>query len=299
MRSPLVSIVLPTYNGSRYVGESITSCLEQTYGDFELIIVDDCSTDSTPDILQAYAQRDSRIRVIRHPDNRKLPAALNTGFAAAQGDYFTWISDDNKYRPDAITEMARYLECHGEVFLVYSDLTVMDETGKEFKRVRVESPRVLIRRNVVLASFLYRRSVCDVLGGYDSDMFLAEDYDYWLRVNSRYKIAPLHKDLYLYRDHGGSLTMARDTRRIEAHLRVLKKNVEYYSEPKQKAHLCTQIALISKQCGLQEQAREYAQRARSLHMPVYIRHGLLGPLGWPMKQSVVKWIGVCRARWGQ
>ena len=87
MTLPVVSIVLPTYNGSTYLGEAIESCLAQTYPAWELIIVDDCSTDATPALLAQYAARDQRIRVIRHEENRKVPGALNTGHAAARGSY--------------------------------------------------------------------------------------------------------------------------------------------------------------------------------------------------------------------
>src|SRR6266508_190816 len=113
-----VSIVLPTYNGSRYLEESIDSCLKQTFEDIELIIVDDCSTDDTPQIVARY--RDPRLRVIRHETNRKLPAALNTGFAASKGTYLTWTSDDNRYAPNAIEVMMQALETSPEIGLVYA-----------------------------------------------------------------------------------------------------------------------------------------------------------------------------------
>ncbi len=79
--SPLISIVLPVHNGSQYLAESIQSCLDQTMADWELVVVDDASTDLTPDIVAKFAAADARIRCVRHQINRRLPAALNTGFA--------------------------------------------------------------------------------------------------------------------------------------------------------------------------------------------------------------------------
>ena len=95
----LVSIVLPVYNGARFLAEAIQSCLAQTYPHWELIVVDDCSTDDSPQIVAGFAADDARIRVIRHAHNRKLPGALNTGFDAARGEYLTWTSDDNLLPP--------------------------------------------------------------------------------------------------------------------------------------------------------------------------------------------------------
>ena len=95
--SPKISVVLPVYNGERYLRESLDSILAQTMGDFELIVVDDCSTDATSVILAEYAVRDSRIRIIRNAENQKLPRSLNIGFAEARGEYLTWTSDDNVY----------------------------------------------------------------------------------------------------------------------------------------------------------------------------------------------------------
>src|SRR5215468_4846876 len=104
--APLVSVVLPTYNGSRYLRGAVESVLAQTLADFELIVVDDCSTDATPALVAELAARDPRIIAVRHEANRKLPGALNTGFARARGRYFTWTSDDNLYAPAALARLA-------------------------------------------------------------------------------------------------------------------------------------------------------------------------------------------------
>ena len=109
-KKPLVSIVLPTYNGYRFLEKSICSILNQSHSNWELIIVDDASTDESPEIIDKYVLADKRIRSIRHETNRKIPAALNTGFTQAEGVYLTWTSDDNCYKPDALVNMVDYLE---------------------------------------------------------------------------------------------------------------------------------------------------------------------------------------------
>ena len=106
---------------------AIQSCLDQTYPNWELIIVDDASTDDTPVRIAQYVAGDSHLRSVRHETNRRLPAALNTGFSQAKGDYLTWTSDDNCYRPNALTEMVAFLESEPEVDIVYTDYTEIDE----------------------------------------------------------------------------------------------------------------------------------------------------------------------------
>jgi glycosyltransferase involved in cell wall biosynthesis len=203
---PLVSIILPTYNGSRYLDQAIQSCLDQTYPHWELIIVDDASTDETPACIANYLSKDDRIRSTRHETNRKLPTALNTGFSLAKGDYFTWTSDDNCYRPGALKTMVAFLESHPKIDVVYTDYSGIDQTGQVIKQVTIWDPEILLQGNAIGPCFLYRRRVHEKVGGYDEDLFLVEDYSFWLKVSICFQLKPLHQDLYLYRLHPDSLT---------------------------------------------------------------------------------------------
>ena len=211
----LVSIVLPTYNGSKYLREAIESCLAQTYSDWELIVVDDYSTDETPQIIAAYCALDSRIRSVRHIVNRGLPSALNSGFADSKGAYLTWISDDNRYHSDALSEMVGFLHGHSDIDMVYADFTRMNQDGNPIDVYKVEEPIRMHRGNAFGACFLYRRRVYEALGNYSEDLFTAEDYDYWLRVASTFRVMPLHKTLYSYRMHSKSLTSSREYPKLQ------------------------------------------------------------------------------------
>jgi glycosyltransferase involved in cell wall biosynthesis len=206
-RNPLVSIVLPTYNGgSGYLDQAVQSCLNQTYSNWELIIVDDASNDDTPAKIAQYKAKDGLVRSVRHELNRKLPAALNTGFSHAKGDYLTWTSDDNCYRQHALAEMVAFLDSHSEVDGVYADFSYIDEKGHYLWQVEAGNREDLLQRNSIGPCFLYRRVVHEKIGGYAEDLFLAEDYDFWLRVTASFHLQHLRKDLYLYRHHPDSLT---------------------------------------------------------------------------------------------
>jgi len=206
MTVPLVSIILPTFNGARYLVEAVESCRRQTLSNWELIIVDDASTDETPDIISRLIQEDNRIRTVKHEANRMLPAALNSGFSCALGQYLTWTSDDNRYKPSALERMWGFLENHPGVDIVYSDYLVIDDSGSILREVKVENPSGIVIGNVVGPSFMYRREVHLEIGGYDASLFLAEDFDFWLRAACKFKLFPLHESLYEYRIHAGSLT---------------------------------------------------------------------------------------------
>lgn len=260
MSQPLISIVLPTYNGARYLEEAVDSCRQQTFTEWELIIVDDASTDGTPEIVSRLAAEDARIRCIRHSENRKLPAALNTGFSAAQGRFFTWTSDDNRYEPTALEAMHDFLRQHDQVDIVYTDSYHIDADGKVLCRKTVAPPEGLISGNVIGASFLYRRQVHLDLGGYDQTLFLVEDYDFWLRASTRFRIAPLHSSLYYYRLHDGSLTTQRKQQIARLHAVALARNLPAMTWLGSKLQAAGWLNLI----GLYLQAGDKGQAWQSL-----------------------------------
>ena len=210
---PKVSIVLPSYNGERYIRESIESVIKQTFTDWELIIVDDCSTDSTLHIAEEYAGWEERIRVIHNEENQKLPEALNIGFRHAAGEYLTWTSDDNMYLSRALEEMSRYLDEHEEVPMVCTGMLFMNENMqyvKEFMPYNAVQMRV---QDTVGACFMYRREVLAEVGEYSKEFFCVEDYEYWIRILIKYgSMGYIPNIFYLYRRQKNSLTIEKAER---------------------------------------------------------------------------------------
>ena len=206
----MVSIVLPTFNGSKYLSQSIESIIGQTFNDWELIIVDDCSTDNTWEIACTYAKLDSRIRVLHNEKNMKLPKSLNIGFREAKGDLFTWTSDDNYYYENAVELMKKELDTSPRCIMVRASMDLVDSKGELIGRGIDYSSDRMLYNNCMGACFLYRRRVLDDLGGYDEDLFGVEDYEYWLRVIFKYgDPAVLDDVLYAYRVHDKSLTATK------------------------------------------------------------------------------------------
>jgi len=207
--TPRVSLVLPVHNGAAYLGQALASITAQNFTDFELICVDDASSDASPALLTAAVAADPRIHYVRLGSNVGLPAALNAGFARATGAYFSWTSDDNILRPNMLAVLVAALDAHRDCGIVHSDYRIIDPAGQPGARVRVGPVADLLMGNTVGASFLYRREVHFALGGYDADLFGAEDYDFWLRAAGHYNFHHVAQDLYQYRKHPGSLTNSR------------------------------------------------------------------------------------------
>jgi glycosyltransferase involved in cell wall biosynthesis len=205
---PTISIILPTYNGAKYIRHSIDSCLAQTFSDFELIIVNDCSTDETPEIIESYAQKDRRIKIIHNRSNLKLPLSLNKGFDHASGKYFTWTSDDNYYAPDALEKMVKVLEQDTSIDLVYCDYYIVDENDKiTGKRIFNDVNKAFHKWIGAGACFLYKSHIHSDLKGYNPSAFLIEDYDFFTRAFIKYRFHYLQDHtVYYYREHPGSLT---------------------------------------------------------------------------------------------
>lgn len=239
---PKVSIVLPTYNGEKYIRESIESIIAQTFQDWELIIVNDCSTDGTASIIQEYREKDSRIKIVNNIQNQKLPRSLNIGFREAVGKYLTWTSDDNYYLPNAIEKMTEYLDDNSKIPMVCAGMETIDGMGMITGYFVEYSEETMFYNDCVGACFMYRRSVLTQIGGYNPDWLLVEDYEYWLRILRECgQIGYINQVLYRYRYHESSLTGTKlkdiktqlyklRTANIEIICERLKNNVKLLGE---------------------------------------------------------------------
>lgn len=211
----LISIVLPVYNGEKYLRESIDSIISQTYKNWELLILDDCSTDKTSDIANEYILKDNRIRYIRNDINLRLPRNLNKGFSFTKGDYLTWTSDDNRFKPQALEKMHDALVRNNDAQFVFASCRVINGEGDavEYITVNESSIKKIKGTNSVGACFMYTRKVYETVGNYDPELMLVEDFDYWQRICAKFKAITINEILYEYRWHDGALTstMRKDT----------------------------------------------------------------------------------------
>jgi glycosyltransferase involved in cell wall biosynthesis len=224
-RRPLVSVVLPTFNRAHLIEAAVRNVLAQDYPNLELIVVNDGSRDATAELLGRLERElaDPRLRVIAK-ENGGLPRALNSGFEEARGEYLTWTSDDNAYRPGAISAMVRELELHPEASLVFADWQLIGADGKRGKVMQTGPVEELAWRNIVGACFLYRAEAAREVGAYDPGVELAEDYDYWLRLARVGKLVRLPRVLYDYSAGPDRLSWRRAVEAGQAAARVIERH---------------------------------------------------------------------------
>ncbi len=203
MSSPAVSVVMPVYNCAAYLPAALTSLREQTFGDFEIIAVDDGSTDHGPLILAEWT--DPRLRLIRQERNSGLAAALNAGLALARAPLVARQDADDLSEPERFARQTEFLAAHPRVCLLGTAQLKIDPAGQALCRrdapVADAQIRELMRRGNAFAhgSVMIRRSALDRVGAYREFRGLVEDYDLWLRLLEVGEGANLPEPLYRYR----------------------------------------------------------------------------------------------------
>lgn len=202
---PLVSIILPVYNGEKFLEFAIQSILDQSYVNFELIIINDNSSDCSLEIAEKFSRIDFRIKLFSNTSNLKLPASLNIGHNKAEGKIVTWTSHDNLLKPKFLQETVDFMLLT-KADIVYTNYDVIFEDGSIKREHRPGNINKQIFGNQVGSSFLYKIEVYEYLNGYDESLFLVEDYDFWLRSVFNFSFKKLEKNLYSYRIQNNSLT---------------------------------------------------------------------------------------------
>lgn len=210
----LVSVILATHNYAHYLPDAIRSVQAQTYSDWECIIVDDASTDDTPQIAQALIAEDRRIRYIRNSQNLGVSRSRNAGHAAAKGRWIAVLDADDWWHPQKLTLQMNALAAQSESVFCFSDYIVVSSQGE--KVVSLEQnwvndlPRSLRAANRILhTSVVMLKDAVDVLGGYDPGLPSAHDWDLYLRMLDRYGVQSfvhVPRELAHYRIHDKSIT---------------------------------------------------------------------------------------------
>ena len=190
-----VTVLVPVFNRERFVVEAIESVLGQDFGDFELIVVDDGSTDRTADVLRGYAERDARIRIVTNESNEGIPRALNRGLEHARGEYIARLDSDDLMMPRRLAAQVDVLDNEKDVVLVSTAYDTMDEHGAYLGTYDETLPGDVIR---------YLLGFYNIIGGhsqvmfrndrairYSPDFVASEDYELWVRLSARGRIVTL------------------------------------------------------------------------------------------------------------
>lgn len=276
MTHPKISVIIPVYNGEKYIKEAIGSVLRQTYQDFELIIIDDTSTDKSYATIEMFRNKyPDKIKAIKHDQNKGCPAASrNTGIKVAKGHYIAFMDQDDMWHIDKLKKQLEVIEKSPKVGLVVTNAQVYDNKSKRYlgcnwktieKLSSVNKTQRLLKRNFILTGSmaLIKKEFFDKYGLLDENFKIADDYDLWFRISQHYQIYLIAEPLTVWRKTGTSTSfneknMLTDTvyfyekRRKEG---FVSDNLGYY---------CVRLANFYLAEKKIKQAKEYYQRANDL-----------------------------------
>lgn len=230
---PKVSVIIPAYNAMTFLPETLASVLNQTFTDFEVIIVNDGSTDSIVEWLTQLTE--PRIKLISQ-ENQGLSKTRNAGIAQAQGEYIAFIDADDLWQPTKLEKQVQCLDSKSDAGLVYTWTAYIDENGKSIYQPLMSNAEGWVLEKVIEndpmtngSSAMVRRSCLDLVGGFDPEMGSASDRDMWIRLAVHYPFALIKEPLTLYRRHTNNMTRNYQ-KTIQELTKVFEKTFQAFPE---------------------------------------------------------------------
>lgn len=207
-----VSVLMPVYNGERFLAESIESILSQTFSDWELVIVNDGSTDKSAEICKSYS--DKRIKYFANPENKGLIYTRSLAISKATSEFVAFLDSDDMALPDRLKEQVSFLENNPEYGFCGTWGISIDEDGECLKKINLPvddqeiKTGLLYSNTFIQSSVMIRKSILTD-EAYSRDFPVAEDYDLWCRLSRRYKSCNIPKHLTKYRWHNTNISLAK------------------------------------------------------------------------------------------
>jgi glycosyltransferase involved in cell wall biosynthesis len=241
MKTPLVSVVIPTFNASRTLAETLASVRAQTFGAYEVLLVDDASTDDTVSVAKSESSHLSNCRIIASPENHGASAARNRGVEAAQGSYIAFLDADDLWQPEKLSRQVDILKQNPEVGAVHCGADLMDVHGRPMPvpaRARKQQLNGKVFEEffmtdislILTSTVLIRRECFRTVGMFDESGDVVDDHDFFLRLAWEYPIWYLEDPLVRYRVIKGSLSRQNSIRRIRQHEQTLRKCIAVHPE---------------------------------------------------------------------
>jgi len=225
--SPKISVIVTAHNYAKYLSQCLDSVIKQHFRDWELIIVNDGSTDHTPEILDRYQDRyPEKIRVLTL-ESVGLAKACNIGIRASQGQYVIRLDADDYFDENILLVESNILDTKPDVHMVYSDYYTISKHGEiidSYRLPKVNDEVKLLDRSPLAAGAMYRRECYDAIGGYSEELKYQEDYDFWIRFIDKFNVYNVNLPLMYYRKHASSMS-GNFSARMEARRHVKKKFV--------------------------------------------------------------------------
>lgn len=228
MKSPIVSVIIPTFNYDKFIGEALKSVFEQTLKDFEIIVIDDGSTDNTKEIVESFGEK---VRYFYQP--RKGPAsARNKGIRESKGVFVAFLDADDVWLPTKLEKQVNLFGDNPRLGMALTDNFLFDEAGiyrdyvnkKRYLLTGDVVANIFINSGVVTPTVMVRRDVFDKVGLFEENLYIAEDDNMWIRIAVEYEVGIVDESLAKIRDHRGR-TMRVSDKLIES----VEQNIELLS----------------------------------------------------------------------
>jgi len=229
--TPIITVLMPVYNGELYIRDAIDSILRQSIEDFELLIINDASTDRTVEIVESYS--DPRIRLVHNEVNLKVCATLNRGLELSRGQYIARMDSDDISCSTRLEKQKTFLENNQNMALVGSWAEIIDKKGnvQGTKTLLTDSPllkwKLLFCNTFIHSSIMFRKSSVLSLQGYNPTYTLTEDYDLWSRISIEHEIANIPEVLVKWREWGGSVSSAKTEEQQKETLEISRRNMQH------------------------------------------------------------------------
>lgn len=226
---PKVSVLMTNYNTDRYIWEAIESILQQTFTDFELIILDDGSTDNSWNTILAYKKKDMRIQCYQNKKNMWISFTRNKLIDLAKWEYIAWIDSDDRSRWDRIEKQVYFLDTHPQYGIVGSWMKIIDwkwnyQNIKQLPTSDTEIKKQLyIRSSINNPSLMIRKKCFLDIWKYDENLYVAEDYDFIVRAGRKYMLGNIPEPLIEYRIHKNNITRKKYKSIIQTTLFIRRK----------------------------------------------------------------------------
>ena len=213
MKKSRVSVIMSAYNAEKFVADSIRSILDQTYGNWEFIIINDCSSDNTSHIIEQFSNNDHRIKLIHNKENLGPYPSANIGLKYARGEFIARLDADDVSEPLRLEKQVNFLNTHPDTALVGSGAYLIDDLGRKGGKINVISRDSIVRKLMTRvnlfthSSIIVRREVIEDVGGYREKFRYVADYDLYLRLIDIYKLSNVSDYLIGWRTPNTSITM--------------------------------------------------------------------------------------------
>lgn len=295
---PAVSVVMSVHNGQKYLRDAVESILNQTFRNFEFIIIDDGSTDNSKEILEEYAAKDSRIRFVSR-ENRGFTKSLNEGLALARGKYIARMDADDIAFPQRFENQVRFLEEHSETVVLGCNVELIDEDGDKLglwtrpvtHQALEEAHLQGIGGSLVHPTVMLRAAAVQVTGGYREDLFTTQDFDLFLRLGEVGRLGNLPDVLLQYRMHLESVGFKKLEEQYKTLCEILKEahvrrglklqrlpDRPYYARESREESL-VELASFAERSGNMRVAKKHAGRALRT---MSVKH-----VAWPQLVGIV------------